>query len=69
LFAAIILTKVIATVITVYGILLPAIGWSLALIVWGYALAWFVVQDFLKVWFYRLLAKRENGQAMKGEIP
>jgi H+-transporting ATPase len=69
LFAAIILTKVIATVITVYGILLPAIGWSLALIVWGYALAWFVVQDFLKVWFYRLLAKRDEGQAMSGGIP
>lgn len=69
LLAAIVLTKVIATVITVYGVLLPAIGWSLALVVWGYALAWFVAQDFLKVWFYRILAKRENGQTMRGGIP
>ena len=56
LFLAVVLTKVVATVITVYGILLPAIGWNLALLVWGYALAWFLVQDFLKVRFYRLLS-------------
>jgi H+-transporting ATPase len=55
LFIAVILTKVVATVITVYGILLPAIGWNLALLVWGYALAWFLVQDFLKVRFYKFL--------------
>jgi H+-transporting ATPase len=42
-------------VITVYGILLPAIGWNLAALVWGYALVWFVIQDFLKVRFYRIL--------------
>jgi H+-transporting ATPase len=55
LFLAVVLTKVIATLITVYGILLPAIGWNLALIVWGYALASFLVQDFAKVKFYRML--------------
>ena len=58
LLAAVVLTKVVATVITVYGILLPAIGWNLALLVWGYALAWFVAQDFLKVGFYRFLDSR-----------
>jgi H+-transporting ATPase len=55
LFAAIIVTKVVATLMAVYGLLLPAIGWDLALLVWGYALVWFVVMDFLKVHFYRLL--------------
>lgn len=55
LFVAVVLTKVVATVITVYGILLPAIGWNLALFVWGYALVWFVAQDFLKVRFYHFL--------------
>ena len=58
LFAAIIMTKVVATVITVYGVLLPAIGWELALIVWGYALLWFLIQDYLKVQFYKVLNKR-----------
>jgi H+-transporting ATPase len=54
LFLAVILTQLIATIITVYGILLPAMGWELAALVWGYALAAFVVTDFLKVGFYRL---------------
>ena len=58
LFLAVVLTKVVATVITVYGILLPAIGWNLALLVWGYALVWFVAQDFLKVRFYKILDSR-----------
>jgi H+-transporting ATPase len=52
LFLAVILTQLTATIITVYGILLPAMGWELAALVWGYALATFVVQDFLKVGFY-----------------
>ncbi len=47
----------------VYGLLLPAIGWYLALLVWGYALAWFVVQDFLKVRFYGFLDSRGPRQA------
>ena len=58
LFAAVVLTKVVATVITVYGILVPAIGWNLALIVWGWALAWFLIQDVLKVRFYKFLDAR-----------
>ena len=58
LFSAVVLTKIAATVITVYGILLPAIGWNLAALVWVYALAWFVVQDFAKVRFYRFLDRR-----------
>ena len=69
LFSAIILTKVVATVITVYGILLPAIGWNLALLVWAYALAWFVVQDFLKVRFYRFLDSRAMGKEPPGRPP
>ncbi|HIJ07884.1 TPA: metal-transporting ATPase, partial [Candidatus Bathyarchaeota archaeon] len=52
---AVIITQLIATIITVYGILLPAMGWGLALLVWGYAFALFVVTDFAKVRLYRLL--------------
>jgi H+-transporting ATPase len=55
LLAAVILTQLTATLITVYGILLPAMGWELALLVWGYALTLFIVTDFLKVYFYKLL--------------
>jgi H+-transporting ATPase len=52
---AVIATQLTATLITVYGILLPAMGWGLAGFVWGYALAFFLVTDFLKVQFYKLL--------------
>lgn len=55
LLTAIILTQLTATLITVYGILLPAMGWTLAAIVWAYALTLFLVTDFLKVRFYKLL--------------
>ncbi len=55
LFLAIVLTQFTATIITVYGILLPAMGWALAGFVWGYALLMFIVTDFLKIQFYKLL--------------
>jgi H+-transporting ATPase len=60
LLLAVILTQLTATIITVYGILLPAMGWDLAALVWGYALVSFVVTDSLKVLFYRRL-NREGG--------
>jgi H+-transporting ATPase len=57
LFFAIITTQLIATLIVVYGFLLPAMGWGLALFVWIYALALFLMTDFLKVQLYKLLNK------------
>jgi H+-transporting ATPase len=51
LLLVVVLTQTTATILTVYGILLPAMGWNLAGLVWGYALASFLVQDFLKVRF------------------
>ena len=55
LFIAIIITQLTATLIVVYGFLLPAMGWGLALFVWGYALTLFVIIDFMKVGVYKLL--------------
>jgi H+-transporting ATPase len=55
---AVIGTQLTATLLTVYGILLPAMGWLLAGIVWGYALALFLLTDFLKVQLYKLLDRR-----------
>jgi H+-transporting ATPase len=55
LFFAVIATQLTATIITVYGILLPAMGWGLAALVWGYALSLFVITDFAKVRLYKLL--------------
>jgi H+-transporting ATPase len=55
LFLAVVVTQTIATIITVYGILLPAMGWGLAMFIWAYALIAFVITDFLKLLGYRLL--------------
>jgi len=55
LLMAIILTQLTATLITVYGILLPAMGWALAGFIWGEALLAFVVIDQIKVRFYKVL--------------
>jgi H+-transporting ATPase len=52
---AVIATQLVATLITVYGILLPAMGWRLALLVWGYALSLFLITDFTKVRLYKLM--------------
>ena len=56
LILAVVLTQLTATMITVYGILLPAMGWNLAILVWAYSLTSFLVQDFLKVRFYKLFS-------------
>jgi H+-transporting ATPase len=55
LFMAVIITQVVATLIVVYGFLLPAMGWNLALFVWAYSLTAFVITDLLKVRLYRLI--------------
>jgi H+-transporting ATPase len=55
LFLAVVITQLVATLITVYGILLPAMGWGLALFVWAYAFVMFLISDRLKVRAYRLL--------------
>jgi H+-transporting ATPase len=54
LLAAVIGTQLVATVFAVYGILMTPIGWSWALLVWGYALAWFLVNDRVKLLAYRV---------------
>ena len=63
---AIIATQITATIITVYGILLPAMGWGLAALVWGYALLLFVMTDFAKVRLYKLL-NREGRKIERDE--
>jgi H+-transporting ATPase len=47
-------TQIVATLIAVYGFLMPPLGWGWALFVWGYALAWFLVTDRVKLIAYRV---------------
>jgi H+-transporting ATPase len=47
--------EVIATLLAVYGIFMTPLGWGRALLVWGYALIWFLVTDRVKLAAYRIL--------------
>ncbi len=46
-------TKALATVAAVYGLMMAPIGWEWSAVIWIYALAWFVVNDRIKLWAYR----------------
>ncbi|MEM9108869.1 MAG: plasma-membrane proton-efflux P-type ATPase [Planctomycetota bacterium] len=48
-------TQLLATLIAVYGFLMPPLGWGWALLVWAYALAWFLVSDAVKLLAYRVV--------------
>ena len=52
---AVVGTQIIATLIAVYGLFMPAIGWGWAAGVWGYALLWFLINDRVKLAVYKLL--------------
>jgi H+-transporting ATPase len=47
-------TQIVATLIAVYGVFMTPLGWGWALFVWGYALAWFLVSDRVKLLTYRV---------------
>jgi H+-transporting ATPase len=53
LWAAVLGTQTVATLIAVYGIFMTPLGWGWAAFVWGYALAWFLVNDRVKLLAYR----------------
>ena len=54
LWVAVLGTQIVATLIAVYGLFMTPLGWGWALFVWGYALAWFLVNDLLKLLAYRV---------------
>jgi H+-transporting ATPase len=54
LLGAVVGTQLIATTVAVYGLFMTPIGWQWALLVWGYALAWFLVNDWIEIWALRI---------------
>ncbi|HVW66620.1 MAG TPA: plasma-membrane proton-efflux P-type ATPase [Candidatus Peribacteraceae bacterium] len=54
LLAATITTQILATIIVVYGVFVTPIGWTLAGLVWVYALAWIPANEIVKRAAYRL---------------
>jgi H+-transporting ATPase len=55
LWVAVLGTQIVATLIAVYGLFMTPLGWGWALFVWGYALAWFLVNDRVKLVAYRVV--------------
>lgn len=64
LFGATFLSRVIGTIIAVYGFgLMEPIGWEWALAMWAYAMVWFVFNDMVKITvldFYRTKLVRRH---------
>jgi H+-transporting ATPase len=54
LWAAVLGTQIVATLIAVYGAFMTPLGWGWALFVWGYALVWFLLSDRVKLLAYRV---------------
>jgi len=54
LWIAVLGTQALATLIAVYGLFMTPLGWGWAAFVWGYALAWFLVNDRVKLLAYRI---------------
>jgi H+-transporting ATPase len=61
LLGAVVGTQCIATLIAVYGFFMTPIGWGWALFVWGYAIAWFLFNDRVKLAAYRIFDPQHPG--------
>lgn len=59
LLGAVLGTQLVATLIAVYGVFMSPIGWAWALIVWAYALIWFLINDRVKLAAYRIFDQLE----------
>ena len=61
LVVAVVGTQLVATFIAVYGLFMAPLGWAWAGIVWAYALAWFFVNDRVKLLAYRIFDRQHTG--------
>jgi H+-transporting ATPase len=79
LWIAVLGTQAIATLIAVYGLFMHPLGWGWAGFVWGWAIAWALLNDRIKLLAYRILdptkapllskaPKDESPQDLKPEI-
>ncbi len=65
LWIAVLGTQILATLIAVYGVFMTPLGWGWAAFVWGYALAWFLVNDRVKLLAYRIFDPTKAPLLMK----
>jgi H+-transporting ATPase len=67
LWIAVLGTQTLATLIAVYGLFMTPLGWGWAAFVWGYALAWFLINDRVKLLAYRIFDPAKVSK--KGAVP
>jgi H+-transporting ATPase len=67
LWVAVLGTQIVATLIAVYGFLMPPLGWGWAGFVWGYALIWFLINDRVKLLAYGILDRIKAKPDAKAE--
>ena len=66
LWIAVLGTQTVATLIAVYGVFMTPLGWRWAGFVWVYALAWFLLNDRVKLLAYRIFDPvKASSSAMK----
>ena len=65
LFWSAVATKLLATAAAVWGVFMAPIGWHWALVIWAYCLAWFFVNDWVKLAAYRIFATDHSGLLTK----
>lgn len=61
LLLAVLGTQLVATLIAVYGVFMAPLGWGWAIAVWVYALAWFLVNDRIKLATYKVFSPEGEG--------
>jgi H+-transporting ATPase len=54
LWMAVVGTQIVATLIAVYGFLMPPLGWKFAGVVWAYAIVWALISDRIKLLAYKI---------------
>ena len=67
LLLAVLGTQTVATLIAVYGLFMAPLGWGWALFVWGWAVAWALLNDRLKLLTYWILDSTAAKSAPKAK--
>jgi H+-transporting ATPase len=60
LLGAVLGTQTMATLIAVFGLFMAPLALKWAALVWGYALFWFVINDFVKILAYRIFYRHKS---------
>jgi H+-transporting ATPase len=68
LWIAVLGTQIVATLIAVYGVFMTPLGWRWAGFVWVYALAWFLLNDRVKLLAYRIFDPVKTPSSAKNPV-